>query len=49
MAELVENSLSFNERENMGKMLGGLSGDLQVIMNLFEVLTRSPDVVTPDI
>ena len=49
MAELVENSLSFNERENMGKMLGGLSGDLQVIMNLFEVLTRSPDVITPDI
>ena len=36
MAELVENGLSFNEREKMGEMLGGLSGDLQVIMNLLK-------------
>lgn len=49
MVDSLKDELSISEREKMGKMLGGLSGDLQVIMNLFEVLTRSPDVVTPDI
>ena len=38
MVETVKDELSISEREKMGKMLGGLSGDLQVIMNLFEVL-----------
>lgn len=49
MVESLNGELSQDEREKMAKMLGGLSGDLQVIMNLFEVITRSPDVVTPDI